>query len=60
LESIFLLDLSTADGKYLEDFVFIPSGREKASTFKFPREQPTQSNWNLWFDFWHSFTTTGD
>jgi hypothetical protein len=60
LESIFLSDLTTADGKYLEDFVFIPSGREKASTFKFPRKQPTQSNWNLWFDFWHSFTTTRD
>jgi hypothetical protein len=60
LESIFLSDLTTADGKYLEDFVFIPSGREKASTFKFPRERPTWSDWNLWFDFWHSFTTTGD
>jgi hypothetical protein len=36
LEAIFLSDLTTADGKYLEDFVFTPGGREKASTFKFP------------------------
>jgi hypothetical protein len=38
---LFLSDFTTADGKYLEDFVFIPSGREKASTFKFPHKQPT-------------------
>jgi hypothetical protein len=36
------------------------SGRAKASTFKFPRERPTRSNWNTWFNFWHNFTTTGD
>jgi hypothetical protein len=36
LKTIFLLDLTTADGKYLKDFVFTPGGREKASTFKFP------------------------
>jgi hypothetical protein len=44
LESIFLSDLTTADEKYLKDFIFIPSGREKASTFKFPRKRPTWSN----------------
>ena len=60
LEAIFLSDLTTVDGKYLEDFVFAPDDRDKASMFRFPRERPTQSNWNLWFDFWHSFTTTGD
>jgi hypothetical protein len=60
LEAIFLLDLTTVDGKYLKDFVFTPGGRDKASTFKFPHEQPTQSNWNTWFNFWHNFTTTGD
>jgi hypothetical protein len=60
LESIFLSDLTAVDEKYLEDFVFIPSGREKASMFKFPGKRPTWSNWNLWFNFWHSFTTTRD
>jgi hypothetical protein len=48
------------NGKYLEDFVFTPGGREKASTFKFPQEQPTLRDWNLWFNFWYNFTTTGD
>jgi hypothetical protein len=60
LEAIFLLDLTTVDGKYLQDFVVAPGGRDKASTFKFPREWPTWSNWNTWFNFWHNFTTTGD
>jgi hypothetical protein len=43
----------------LKEFVFTPGGRERASRFKFPREHPTRANWNLWFDFWHGFTTTG-
>ncbi len=60
LEAIFLSDLTTADGKYLEDFVFALDGRDKASTFKFPCEQLTWRDWNSWFNFWHNFTTTGD
>jgi hypothetical protein len=60
LEAIFLSDLTTADGKHRKDFVFTPGGREKASTFKFPQEQPALHEWNLWFDFWHNFTTTRD
>jgi hypothetical protein len=54
------LDLTTADGKYLEEFVFVPGSREKASLFKFPCKQLTRSNWDSWFDFWHRFTSTGD
>jgi hypothetical protein len=59
LEVLFLLDITTADGRYLEEFVFTPGGRERAPRFKFPHEHPTHANWNLWFNFWHSFTTTG-
>jgi hypothetical protein len=59
-EALFLSDLTTADGKYLEDFVFAPGRKERASTFKFPREGPSQSDWESWFDFWHCFTMTGD
>jgi hypothetical protein len=36
-EALFLSDLTTADGKYLGDFVFAPGRKERASTFKFPR-----------------------
>jgi hypothetical protein len=60
LESIFLLDITTAGGCYLEDFVFNPGGRDRSSSFRFPREVPKREDWNQWFDFWHSFTRTGD
>ena len=60
LESIFLSDITTADGKYLEDAVFHPGGRGRSSSFKFPREVPTREDWDRWFDFWHSFTATGN
>jgi hypothetical protein len=60
LESIFLSDITTADGRYLEDFVFRPGGRARSSSFKFPREVPSRDDWDRWFDFWYSFTTTGD
>ena len=29
LEVLFLLDITTADGRYLEEFVFTPGGRER-------------------------------
>ena len=51
LESIFLSDITTADGHYLEDFVFSPGGRDRSSSFCFPREVPMKANWNRWFDF---------
>jgi hypothetical protein len=60
LETIFLLDITTTDGRYLEDFVFNPGGRDRSSSFKFPCKVPTREDWNRWFDFWHSFMTTGD
>jgi hypothetical protein len=60
LESIFLSDITSADGKYLEDTVFHPGGRGRSSSFKFPREVPTRDDWDRWFDFWHSFTAMGN
>jgi hypothetical protein len=58
LEVLFSSDIITADGRYLEEFVFTPDGRERTSRFKFPHKQPARVDWNLWFDFWHNFTTT--
>ncbi len=46
LESIFLSDITTADGRYLEDFVFSPGGRDRSSSFRFPRKVPTRADWN--------------
>ena len=48
LESIFFLDLTTADRRYLEDFIFNPGGRNRSSSFKFPREVPIRTDWNCW------------
>ena len=36
LESIFLSDITTSDGRYLEDVVFSPGGRDRSSSFRFP------------------------
>ncbi len=47
LESIFLSDITTADGRYLEDFVFNPGDRGRSSSFKFPREVPTRDDWDI-------------
>ena len=60
LESIFLSDLTTPDGRYLEHFVFNPGGRNRLSSFMFPREIPTREDENEWFNFWQNFTTTGN
>jgi hypothetical protein len=59
MKAIFLLDISTADGKYLEHFVFDPGTAAASSTYIFSREKPTRDDWATWIDFWHSYTTTG-
>ncbi len=60
LKAIFLSDITTADGWYLENFVFDPGGTKTKSNFKFPCKILTNNNWNSWFNFWHNFTSTGD
>ncbi len=59
MKAIFLSDISTADGRYLEHFVFDPGTTAARSTFLSPREKPTRNNWGLWIDFWHNYVTTG-
>jgi hypothetical protein len=44
MRAIFLSDLSTADGKYLEHFVFDPGMVTAGSMYIFPREKPTRDN----------------
>jgi hypothetical protein len=36
LDIIFLSDMTTANGQYLEQFVFDPGGQTSRSTYKFP------------------------
>jgi len=56
---IFLSDMATADGKYLEQFVFDPQENSTKSKYKFPREEPTKTNWTRWTKFWPNHTATG-
>ncbi len=59
LQCIFLSDLVTADGRYLESFVFDPGPFKRRSNYCFPRECPTKGDWDMWVDFWHNYVTTG-
>jgi hypothetical protein len=59
MKAIFLSDITTADGNYLEHFVFKPGTDTTATRYIFPREKPTRDNWATWIDFWRGYTTTG-
>jgi hypothetical protein len=58
-EAQFLSDITTADGKYLEHFMFDPGGSAKSLQYIFPRELPTRQDWDSWINFWHAFNNTG-
>jgi len=47
LEIIFLSDMTTADGRYLEQFVFDPGGKVSRSKYKFPQESPAKKDWEV-------------
>ena len=50
---IFLSDMVTADGKHLETFASDPGDLEvPQSRFNFPREVPTDHDWEVWKSFW--------
>ena len=48
LQCIFLSDLVTTDGRYLESFVFNPGPPKQRSNYYFPRECPTKKDWDIW------------
>ena len=42
-------DMTTADGKHLEVFAFDPKEQDvPQSKFIFPREAPTDQDWEVW------------
>jgi hypothetical protein len=47
LEIIFLSDMTAADGRYLEQFVFDPGGKVSRSKYKFPQESPAKKDWEV-------------
>ena len=58
LQAIFLSDIVTADGKFLEDFALDPErvlGFPR-STYLFPKECPSPDDWKVWSAFWSSAT----
>jgi hypothetical protein len=56
LSVLFLLDITTADRKYLEHLAMIPCENGTKSIYKFPREVPTQADWKRWQRFWVDYT----
>jgi hypothetical protein len=57
LEVIFFLDITTANGQYLEHSALLfKAGVSRKSRFKFPREEPTLSDWETWEQFWRGYT----
>jgi hypothetical protein len=60
LSALFLSDITTADGKYLEQLAMIPCENGTKSRYKFPREAPTQADWKRWQRFWTEYTSRGN
>ena len=45
-QSIFLSNITTANGRYLEHFVFDPGLKTARSHYSFPQEKPTRRVWD--------------
>ena len=56
LNAIFLSDIVTADGKFLEQFACNKSEHHVRSKFVFPKECPSDNDWDIWRNFWSSWT----
>ncbi len=59
IQTLFFSGIMTADGKYLEHFVFDPGSNTRCTRCTIPREKSTRQDWDLWVNFWHGFTTIG-
>jgi hypothetical protein len=62
-KAIFLFDLATACGQFFDlTFLRPPDTRDRTappSLFIFPNERLSRTDWQLWADFWASFTGHG-
>ena len=56
LNIIFLSDMTTADGNYIEQSALEPCKQGIRSRYSFPREEPTAKDWEAWQTFWVSYT----
>ena len=54
---LFLSDIVSANGRFVERALLNPArGDVDRSTYKFPREIPTDNDWTEWAMFWTRFT----
>lgn len=53
LNSLFLSDISTADGKSIDPDVVSNNNARRNSRYSFPPEQPTKEDWQRWSDIWY-------
>jgi hypothetical protein len=62
LRLLFLSDIITACGCFLDvTLLSAPHcSQDHRSSFTFPNEKPSQSNWKLWLDFWSASAGPGD
>ena len=57
LGTIFLPNLATANDKHLETFAYQKESSAKLkSKYKFPREEPTDHDWQVWIGSWCQHT----
>jgi hypothetical protein len=59
LQTIFLSEITMADGTYLKHFVFNPGRATARSRYTFSQEQPSRCDWDQWINFWHEYSSTG-
>jgi len=61
LKLLFLSDIATACGSFINiTLVLQPAPQDKSvSSFVFPNERPSQSDWRLWLEFWTAFAGPG-
>jgi len=57
LQMLFLSDIVLANGRQVDASCLRPHAvPSTSSSYDFPREEPTSTDWTRWADFWTSFT----
>jgi ribonuclease HI len=57
LQVLFLSDICTADGKFIERRFLNTTPSPAFSTLAFPREQPSSQDWKVWRSTWYHLTS---
>jgi hypothetical protein len=61
LRSIFLSDLVSANGKFLDPTRGLQGvNYSQSSTYSFPQEHPSDGDWEVWNHFWAQYFMTAD